>query len=326
MASAADSLKTLKAKSLDRPYVPRVRSMVWSQWKQRIAGLCLLACSSVSLLTTVGIIAMLVIGSWSFFASPEIELTSFLTDTAWTIGQTQGEVDYGILPLLSGTLRITVIGMVIALPLGLLSAIYLSEYASQRMRNVLKPALEILAGIPTVVLGFFAIAFVTPALQDWVLESFKTFNAASAGIAVGILCLPLVNSLAEDALRAVPVSLREGSYGLGSTKFETTVKVVLPAALSGIVSAFLLAFARAIGETMVVALAAGSTPTFSADPRISSQTMTGYIVNTFQSDTVTPGSVAYDSVYAVAIVLFFITLTLTLFGNWVRGRFREVYQ
>ena len=300
--------------------------MVWSRVKQRFAGLGLLACSSVSLLTTAGIIVMLVIGSWSFFASPEIELGSFLTDTAWTIGQTQGEVDYGILPLLSGTLRITFIGMVIALPLGLFSAIFLSEYASQRTRNVLKPALEILAGIPTVVLGFFAIAFVTPALQDWVLASFKTFNAASAGIAVGILCLPLVNSLAEDALRAVPLSLRESAYGLGSTKFETTVKVVLPAALSGIVSAFLLAFARAIGETMVVALAAGSTPTFSVDPRISSQTMTGYIVNTFQSDTVTPGSVAYDSVYAVAIVLFFITLTLTLFGNWVRGRFREVYQ
>jgi phosphate transport system permease protein len=286
----------------------------------------LLVCSFISLLTTVGIIAMLVLNSVGFFWSPEIELSRFLTDTEWTIGQTQGDVRYGIWPLLSGTFRITAIAMIIALPLGLILAIYLSEYAPRRTRAILKPALEVLAGIPTVVLGFVAIVFITPYILQNVDEGFKAFNATSAGIAVGILCLPLVSSLAEDALQAVPRSLREGALGLGSTRFETTIKVVLPAALSGIVSAFLLALARAIGETMVVALAAGSTPMYTLDPRLPSQTMTGYIVNTFQSDTVVPGSVAYHSVYAVAVVLFLITMTLTLLGQWVRKRFREVYQ
>lgn len=313
---------------LDESFLPRYRlkSAVSSERWQTFVVAGLLVCAMVSLSTTVGIIAMLVSNSIGFFASEEIELHRFLTDTEWTIGQTQGEVRYGILPLLSGTFRITAIAMIIALPLGLISAVYLSEYASRRTRSILKPALEILAGIPTVVLGFVAVVFITPYMLQSVDDSFRAFNAMAAGIAVGILCLPLVTSLAEDALQAVPLSLREGALGLGATRFETTVKIVLPAALSGIVSAFLLALARAIGETMVVALAAGSTPTYSLDPRMQSQTMTGYIVNTFQSDTVVPGSVAYHSVYAVAVVLFLITLSLTLLGQWVRKRFREVYQ
>jgi phosphate transport system permease protein len=276
----------------------------------------------VSLLTTIGIIVMLVFESWGFFE--QIELSKFLFGTKWTVGQTQGATSYGIWPLLSGTMRITGIAMLIAMPMGLISAVYLSEYASKRVRSILKPTLEIIAGIPTVVLGFFAVKFITPYLLE-PLGDFKTFNATSAGIAVGILCLPLVTSLAEDALQAVPNKLREGAYGLGSTRLEVTLKVVVPAALSGIISAFLLALARAIGETMVVALAAGSTPTFTLDPRMPSQTMTGFIVATFQSESVVPGTFSYFSIYAVAAVLFLITFGITLVGQIIRMRYREVY-
>ena len=285
----------------------------------------LLGCSLISLATTFGIIFMLVFESYGFFNAPGIEFSKFMTGTEWTIGQSVGEQKYGILPLVSGTLRITFIAMLIALPMGLITAVYLSEYASKRTRSILKPVLEILAGIPTVVLGFFAISFITPVLlKPW--GGFAPFNAASAGIAVGILCLPLITSLAEDALRAVPRSLREGAYGLGATRLEVTVKVVLPAALSGIISAFLLAMSRAIGETMVVALAAGSSPTFTLDPRGTSQTMTGFIVETFKSESVVPGSIGYYSIYAVAAVLFIITFLLTLIGQIIRMRYREVYE
>ncbi len=315
-------------KAYDGQWIPsyRLKSAVASQRWQGFVVAMLIVCSTITLATTVGIIVMLVTNSIGFFSSDKVELSKFLTDTQWTLGQSQGEIHYGILPLLSGTFRITAIAMLIAIPFGLITAVYLSEYASRRTRSILKPALEILAGVPTVVLGYVAIVFITPYFLQSLDDGFKAFNAASAGIAVGVLCLPLVTSLAEDALQAVPKTLREGALGLGSTKFETTMKVVLPAALSGIVSAFLLALARAIGETMVVALAAGSSPTFSLDPRLQSQTMTGYIVNTFQSDTVVPGSIAYHSVYAVAVVLFLITLMLTLLGQWVRRRYQEVYQ
>lgn len=288
----------------------------------------LTGCALVTLGTTVGIIYMLIRESMGFFAADNhgesIELWKFLTGTEWSVGRTQGKFEYGVWPLLSGTLRITVIAMALALPLGLVTAIYLSEYASKRVRSVLKPTLEVLAGIPTVVLGFFAVKFITPNILSYFGE-FKTFNAAAAGIAVGILCIPLVASLAEDALRAVPRALREGAYGLGSTKLETTIKVIVPAALSGIISAFLLAVARAIGETMVVALAAGSSPTFTADPRLPSQTMTGFIVHTFKSESVVPGTPGYYSIYAVAALLFLITFGITLIGQIIRMRYREEY-
>ena len=284
----------------------------------------LIGCALITVGTTVGIIYMLVKESMGFFAADDINIWKFLTGTEWSVGRTQGKFDYGIWPLLSGTLRITVIAMAIALPLGLVTAIYLSEYAPKKIRAILKPTLEILAGIPTVVLGFFAVKFITPNILSN-LGDFKTFNAAAAGIAVGILCIPLVASLAEDALRAVPRSLREGAYGLGGTKLETTLKVIVPAALSGIISAFLLAVARAIGETMVVALAAGSSPTFTADPRVPSQTMTGFIVHTFKSESVVPGTTGYYSIYAVAAMLFLITFGITLIGQIVRLRYREEY-
>jgi phosphate transport system permease protein len=267
---------------------------------------------------------MLGFESAHFFLSEQIQFSKFFGDTRWTIGQTQGEIHYGIWPLISGTFRITAIAMLFALPTGMLTAVFLSEYAPRQVRGFLKPVLEILAGIPTVVLGFFAVTFVTPYLLGPIGE-FKPFNAASAGLAVGILCLPLVASLIEDALQSVPTGLREGAYGLGSTRFECTVKVVLPAAISGIVSASLLAFARATGETMVVALAAGSTPTLTLDPRQPSQTMTGFIVETLNSESVVPGTLSYYSIYAVALVLFLITLACTLLGEYVRKRYREVY-
>jgi len=313
----------LAADSYTRPTF-QVRSSIASKRWQALMVTGLVFCSLVSLLTTIGIIVMLVFESWGFFADDRIDIWKFLTGTKWTVGQTQGELSYGILPLLSGTLRITGIAMLIALPMGLISAIYLSEYASKRVRSFLKPTLEILAGIPTVVLGFFAVKFITPYLLE-PFGDFKTFNATSAGIAVGILCLPLVTSLTEDALQAVPNRLREGAYGLGSTRLEVTLKVVVPAALSGIISAFLLALARAIGETMVVALAAGSTPTFTMDPRMPSQTMTGFIVETFKSESVVPGTLGYFSIYAVAAVLFLITFGITLVGQIIRMRYREVY-
>lgn len=304
----------------------KLRSSAASKRWQTFMVSLLVFCSMVSLATTFGIIFMLVFESYGFFSSPDIDFWKFLTGTQWTIGQSVGEQKYGILPLVSGTFRITFIAMLIALPMGLITAVYLSEYASKRTRSILKPVLEILAGIPTVVLGFFAISFITPILlQPWDI-GFTPFNATSAGIAVGILCLPLITSLAEDALRAVPRSLREGAYGLGATRLEVTVKVVLPAALSGIISAFLLALSRAIGETMVVALAAGSSPTFTLDPRGASQTMTGFIVETFKSESVVPGSIGYYSIYAVAGVLFVITFLLTLIGQIIRLKYREVYE
>lgn len=306
-----------------RPNYP-IKSSAVSQRNQKIMVGILTACALITVGTTVGIIYVLISESLGFFKSDDINVWTFLTDTEWSVGRTQGQFRYGILPLLSGTIRITVIAMLLALPLGLITAVYLSEYAPKRVRSILKPVLEILAGIPTVVLGFFAVKFITPNLLA-PLGDFKTFNAASAGIAVGILCIPLVASLAEDALRSVPRSLREGAFGLGSTKLETTIKVIIPAALSGIVSAFLLAMARAIGETMVVALAAGAAPTLTADPREPSQTMTGFIVETFKSESVVPGTPGYYSIYAVAALLFLITFGITLIGQLIRLRYREEY-
>lgn len=289
---------------------------------------CLLAASTIfTVLITVAIIGMLVSQSWQFFRSEYVSIGEFLTGSRWTALQSQEleTAEFGIWPLLAGTLRVTVIAMAIALPLGLVTAIYLSEFASRPIRAWLKPTLEIIAGIPTVVLGYFAILVISPSLQWASGGAFDTFNATSAGIAVGILCLPMVCSLAEDALQAVPRALREGAYGMGCTPFETSVKVVVPAALSGIISAFLLAFSRAIGETMVVALAAGIRATLTIDPRQQSQTMTGFIVEMIKSEN-EYGTVQYYSLYAVAITLFAITFGMTLLGQMIRRRYRESYQ
>ena len=231
---------------------------------------------------------------------------------------------YGILPLLSGTLLIVVGSSLVALPVGVAVGVYLSEYASERVRSIVKPVLEVLAGIPTVVYGFFALTFVTPALQA-VLSSTHVFNAASAAIVVGIMVLPMVASLCDDALRSVPDSLREGAYSLGATSFEVTVRVVLPAALSGIFAAFVLAISRAIGETMAVTLAAGATPNLTLNPLESIQTMTAYIVQVSLGDTPS-GTLTYKTLFAVASVLFTLTLCLNLLANAVMRRYQETYE
>ena len=254
----------------------------------------------------------------------EVTLVGFLTGNKWEplIGR-ESEKKFGVWALITGTLLVSFIAMCLALPLGLITAIYLSEYAAPRVRATIKPTLEVLAGIPTVVYGFFALTVITPSLK-YFHNGFGTFNAMAGGIAVGILCLPIVSSLVEDALQAVPRALREGAFGMGATKFEVSTKVVVPAALSGIISAFLLAISRAVGETMIVALAVGSRPRMSFDPRDDMQTMTGWMVQMVLGD-VSNYDVEYLSMYAVAAVLFVITLTLTFAGNLVRRRFREEY-
>jgi len=299
------------------------RSLKWVRGRETVIYAMLIASGMFSLLITGAIIYVLAAETVTFFASDEVTFANFFGSTTWNplLGGTKS---FGIWALVCGTLLVTAIAMLIALPLGLITAIYLSEYAPRRVRNVLKPILEVLAGVPTVVYGFFALMTITPILQ-WLHSGFSVYNAASAGIAVGILCLPTVCSLAEDALQAVPRGLREGAYGLGATRFDVSVKVVVPAALSGIISAFLLAIARAVGETMIVALAAGSLAQATLDPRQQVQTMTGFMVQMASGDVSNYGT-EYYSMYAVAFTLFIMTLALTMVGNIVRRRFREAYE
>jgi len=288
---------------------------------ERVVGAVLWACGALSLLTTVGIILILLQQAFVFFS--QVPLTDFLFGTTWTaLFRTPL---YGVLPLVGGTLMITVVAMAVAIPLGLMSAIYLSEYAATRVRDVLKPALEILAGIPTIVYGFFAVTFIRPELLKPIFPGIGPFSALAAGIAVGFMTIPLVASLSEDAMRAVPRALREGGYALGATKLEVSWQVVVPAAFSGIIASFILAMSRAVGETMIVALAAGSKPQLTANPLEPMQTMTGFIVQAFSGDMVV-GSTPYLSLFAVGLLLFFITLALNLLSHAIVARFREEYE
>lgn len=284
-----------------------------------IAGL-LFTCGLVSVLTTIGIVVVLVTESAGFFR--QVPLVDFLTGTQWSPLYTDQQ--FGILPLLNGTLMIAVGAMVLALPIGLTSAIYLSEYASKRVRGIVKPLLEILAGIPTVVYGYFALVFITPVLRA-VFPGAGVYNAASGAIVVGIMIIPMVASLSEDALSAVPRSLREAAYGLGATKFEVSTRVAVPAALSGIAASFILAVSRAIGETMAVTLAAGATPRMTLNFLESIQTMTAYIVQVSLGET-PHGSLEYKTIFAVGLVLFLITLAMNLLSNRITTRFREAYE
>ncbi len=285
------------------------------------------AVTFLSVVTTAAIIAVLAGETYSFFTTidhPEISVWAFFTGTEWSplLG---AEPLFGVLPLVAGTLLVTAIAGVVALPIGLLTAIYLSEYATPRRRTVLKAILEVLAGVPTVVYGFFALTFITPYLLQPLSSAFGSYNAMSAGIAVGIMILPIVCSLSEDALRAVPQSLRDGAYALGSTKFDVSAKVVVPAGLSGVIAAFLLALTRAIGETMIVALAAGGLAQMTANPSAQVQTMTAYMVQIFLGDAPAAG-IEYKSSYAVAFTLFLITFLLTWTGAVVLRRYREEYE
>ncbi|MBV9790284.1 MAG: phosphate ABC transporter permease subunit PstC [Chloroflexi bacterium] len=286
-----------------------------------IQGLLFL-CGMVSILTTIGIVVVLANEALLFFADERVTITDFLTKTLWqpSIGQ------FGILPLVNATLMTSAIAMLVALPIGLSAAIYLSEYATPRMRGILKPILEVLAGVPTVVYGFFALTFMTPILQRIFGRGTVDFqNVASAGIVMGIMIIPIISSMSEDALSAVPRSLREGAYGLGATRLEVATRIVLPAALSGIVAAFIVGISRAIGETMIVAVAAGGRPFFTFNPFKAAETMTGHIARISGGD-ISYGSIDYTSVYAIGLTLFVITLALNILSQRIVRRFREVYE
>jgi phosphate transport system permease protein len=276
----------------------------------------------LSIFTTVGIVWVLIREAWLFFAMPEVTLLEFLTGTQWTpeIGA------FGMWPLVTATLVTSFIGMLVAIPLGLAAAIYLAEYATARARSIIKPILEILAGIPTVVYGYFALTFITPMLRNiFGAEVVNVYNMAAAGIAMGILILPLIASLSEDALSSVPQSLRNASFGLGATRFETAVRVVLPAAASGLMAAFIIGISRAFGETMIVALAAGAGPNLTLNPFQSAETITGHIARISGGD-LSYGSIQYDSIFALGLLLFVITMILNILSRRIVARFREVYE
>lgn len=276
-------------------------------------------CALVSVFTTFGILFTLFSDSLVFFS--RVSITEFFGTTKWA--PTYEPPAYGVIPLITGTLMIAINSGLIAIPIGLLIGIYLSEYAPSRTRAMLKPALELLAGVPTVVYGFFGLFVVTPFLKKFI-PGIDTYNALSGGIVVGIMILPLVASLCEDAIRAVPKGLREAAYGLGATKFEVTMKIVVPAALSGIMASFILALSRAIGETMAVTLAAGAQPALTLDPRQSIMTMTAYIVQIAKGD-IPAGSNAYYTLFAVGLTLFAMTYCMNIVANRLVKRFRQVY-
>jgi phosphate transport system permease protein len=287
---------------------------------EKLIPIMLFLIAGVSVLTTIGIVATLIVETITFFT--QVPFLSFLFGTEW-MPFSNKEAKFGILPLIVGTLKITVIAVIVAVPIGLAAAIYLSEYATDKVRRIIKPILEVLAGVPTIVYGFFALTFVTPLLQTFIPE-LKIFNALSPGIVVGIMIIPMIASLSEDAMSAVPNSMREGALAMGATKFEVSMRVVLPAAISGILASIVLATSRAIGETMIVSLAGGSTPRFDADFTGSIQTMTAYIVQVSTGDA-GYGTTIYYSIYAVGFTLFLFTLLMNFLANRITKRFREVY-
>ena len=286
--------------------------------RERIIKFFLTACAYLSIFTTVGIVVVLFEETSRFFL--DVSILEFLTSTQWA--PPQGE--FGVLPLVYGTLMATVIAIGVALPVGLLTAIYLSEYAPRRLRRWIKPALEILAGVPTVVYGYFALTFITPYFRDSLFPSIESFNAISAGLIMGVMIIPTVASVSEDAIYAVPLSLREGAYALGATRRETATRIVIPAALSGIAAAVILGISRAIGETMIVTIAMGAQANFGGSPLQGMQAMTAYIVQVVGGET-PRGSITYESIFAVGSALFLMTLALNLASYWFVRRFRETY-
>jgi phosphate transport system permease protein len=299
------------------PPAPAFRISEWLiEW-------ALFASAFLSIGITVAIAWIVFSGTYQFFSDPTVSIKYFFTGTEWTAGFEDAK--YSILPLLTGTIMVAVIAALLALPMGLISAIYLSEYASKPIRLLLKPTLELLAGIPTVVYGYFAVFAITPMLQMFIPGLDPVTNQLSGGIVVAIMILPMVASLSEDAMRMVPGSLREASYALGATKFETSTKVVVPAALSGILASFLLAISRAIGETMAVTLACGGQPKLTLDPREGLATMTGFIARIAQGD-VQHGTTLFNSLFAVAAVLFVVTLAMNMLAQWILTKYRQVYQ
>ncbi|WP_404403889.1 phosphate ABC transporter permease subunit PstC [Jeotgalibacillus malaysiensis] len=287
---------------------------------EKVIPKLLLAIAAVSVLTTIGIVLTLIVETTIFFS--RVSIFDFLTGTEW-YPFANSTPTYGILPLIAGTLKIAAIATVVAVPIGIATAIFLSEYASERVRRIVKPVLEVLAGVPTIVYGYFALTFVTPVLRS-LFPEIGIFNALSPGIVVGIMIIPMIASLSEDAMSSVPNAMRDGAYALGSTRLEVAIKIVLPAALSGIVASTVLAISRAIGETMIVALAAGSTPGFNLDVTGSIQTMTAYIVQVTTGDA-GYGTTIYYSIYAVGFTLFLFTLFMNMLAQFISKRFREEY-
>ncbi|MCS6845497.1 MAG: phosphate ABC transporter permease subunit PstC [Caldilineales bacterium] len=303
------------------------------RWGERLIEFSMWLSGLVSILITAGIVVVLLFDALAFFRRPEVKLVEFLTGTVW-----QPQIlKFGIFPLFNATMLTSAIGLLVAVPLGLMIAIYLSEYASPRARGILKPVLEILAGVPTVVFGYFALNFMTPILQNiFGKDVVEVFNVASAGIVIGILIIPLVSSMSEDALSAVPRALREGAYALGATRLETALRVVVPAAISGIAAAIIVGMSRAVGETMVVAIAAGAGPRNFAswsealgglnflNPFKAAETMTGHMVRISGGD-LAYDSIDYDSIFSIGLMLFIITFVLNLISRWIVRRFREEY-
>ncbi len=287
--------------------------------KERMIEAVLFLSALSSVLITIGIVAVLSFESFGFFR--EVSLKEFLTERQWT--PLFAEPKFGILPLVSGTLLTTAIALIVALPLGLMVTVYLSEYAPHRLREIIKPVLELLAAVPTVVYGYFALLFLTPLLQK-IIPDLSGFNALSPGIIMGIMIIPYVSSVSEDAMRAVPMHIREGSYAMGATKLQTAFKVVIPSAFSGIAAAFIIGISRAVGETMVVAIAAGMLPNFTVNPLEPVQTLTGYIVQVSLGD-VPHGTIEYKTIFAAGITLFLMTLIFNIIGFWLRKRIREAY-
>ena len=287
--------------------------------RERLIEILLLLAALSSVAITVGIVGVLVFESLQFFK--HVSIVEFLTDSQWTV--LFADPHYGILPLVSGTLVTSVVALLVSLPLGTVIAIYLSEYANPKTREVLKPILELLSAVPTVVFGYFALLFLTPLLQRW-LPSLPGFNMLSAGIVIGIMIIPYVSSLSEDAIRAVPVHIREGSYAMGATRLQTALRVLFPAAFSGVASAYVLGFSRAVGETMIVAVAAGTQPNLTLNPMEGAATITAYIVQVSLGD-LPHGSIAYQSIFAAALTLMLMTLIFNIGGYLLRKKFREIY-
>ena len=287
--------------------------------KDQAVEFVLLAAASVSVFTTLAIVYILLRESFDFFSN--VPLWTFLTDTQWT--PLFDDAHFGIIVLLSGTLSSSLVALAIAIPLGTVIAIYLSEFANHRLREVLKPVLELLSGVPTIIYGFFALLVITPLIQK-MYPGLPTFNILSAGIVMGIMIIPYVSSLSEDAMRAVPMSLREGSYAMGATRYQTATRVVVPAAFSGIASAYILGISRAVGETMILAVAAGMQPNLTLNPLEPAATITSFIVQVALGD-LPHGSVGYQTIFAAGLTLLLITLLFNLLGHWLRRKFREVY-
>jgi phosphate transport system permease protein len=303
-------------RALARPSVTRAAVQ---KTTERLIELSMFLCALFSIAVTLGIVGTLVVESWHFFES--VSLIDFLTDTQWTVLFVNPR--YGIMPLVAGTVVTSGVALLVALPLGTTIAIYLSEYANTSVREILKPILELLSAVPTVVFGYFAFLFVTPLLQSF-LPELPGFNMLSAGIVIGIMIIPYVSSLSEDAIRAVPVHIREGSYAMGATRLQTALRVLFPAAFSGIASAYVLGFSRAVGETMVVAIAAGQQPNLTLNPMEGAATITAYIVQVSLGD-LPHGTIAYQSIFAAGLTLMCMTLLFNIGGYLLRKRYREIY-